>query len=88
MDTEKDERRESPANWAYPLLRLVLVGATLEITGVSIMTVFLRNDLVPQSLEAVVDYFIVGAAITGCWAVCSILLYLWIRPGLSQDSDP
>ena len=35
MDTEKDERREAPANWAYPLLRLVLVGAILEITGVS-----------------------------------------------------
>ena len=87
MDNDKVVRGKAPANWAYPLLRMFVVGAILEITCVSLMTVFLRIGLVPKVLEPVVHYFIVGAAITGCWAVCSILLYLWIQPGLRDDSD-
>lgn len=87
MDTENDDRGEAQPNWAYPLLRIVVVGAVLEITCVSVMTVYLWLGLVPRVLEPVVHCFIFGAAVAGCWAICSLFLYLCFRPGLSQESD-
>ena len=87
MDTEEDSPLFEDPNWAYTLLRNVIVGASIEIMCTIIMVVFSRNGLVPKPLQTVVDYFVVGAVITGCWAIGSFLLYLWIRPGLNGDSN-
>ena len=87
MDTEKDVTESEDPDWAYPLLRIVIAGAFLEITCTTVMAVFLRIGFVPKALEPVIDYFVVGAITTGCCAVCSILLYLWIRPGLNRGPN-
>ena len=87
MDTEKDLPKSEDPNWAYSLLRIVLVGSSIEIMCMVIMVVFSRNGLVPKPLQTVVDYFVVGAVVTEFWAIGSFLLYLCIRPGLNGDSN-
>ena len=82
MDAENDS-----ADWAYPLLRMVLTGAFIEIIATTILWVLSGIGFVPMPLMLVVDFFVAGAFLTGSWAIGCFLLYLRIRPQLIKDRD-
>jgi len=86
MNTEDHSDSEAP-DWAYPLLRLLVVGILFEIGCTAVILLFARSGFIADSLEPVVDYFVVGAAISAAWAACAILWYLRIRRRLSGDGN-
>ena len=87
MDSAKDVPDSEEPNWAYCLLRITLFGASTEIMCTIMLFVFSRNGLVPEPLQTIVDYLVVGAVISGCWAIGTFLLYLWIRPAVHGGSN-
>jgi hypothetical protein len=88
MDPEIDAEESENPNWAYPLLRIVLTGALIEIICTTILWVLSWIGFVPSPFKPVVDVFVTGAIITGSWATGCFLLYLWIRPQLIKNSNP
>ena len=87
MDAENDSADSEDPNWAYPLLRMVLTGAFIEIIATTILWVLSGIGFVPMPLMPVVDFFVAGAFLTGSWAIGCFLLYLRIRPQLIKDPD-
>ncbi len=69
------------------MLRMVLIGASLELFIAAAATILFNSRLIPDVYQPIVDYFVYGgivaAVLTG---ICS-LLYLWIRPGLIEGQD-
>jgi hypothetical protein len=87
MDAEHDSADSEDPNWAYPLLRMVLTGAFIEIIATTILWALSGIGFVPMLLMPVVDFFVAGAFLTGSWAIGCFLLYLRIRPQLIKDPD-
>ena len=87
MDTENDCATSEDPNWAYPLLRMVVTAAFIEIICTTMLWVLSRIGFVPMPLMPVVDFFVAGAFLTGSWAIGCFLLYLRIRPQLIKDPD-
>jgi len=87
MDAKNDSADPEDPNWAYPLLRMVLTGAVIEIIATTILWVLSGIGFVPMPLMPVVDFFVAGAFLTGFWAIGCFLLYLRIRPQLIKDPD-
>ena len=76
MVAENDSADSEDPNWAYPLLRMVLTGAFIEIIATTILWVLSGIGFVPIPLMPVVDSFVTGAFLTGVWAIGCFLLYL------------
>lgn len=87
MDAENTSADSEDPNWTYPLLRMVLTGASIEIIATTILWVVSGIGFVPMPLMPVVDFFVAGALLTGSWAIGCVLLYLRIRPQLIKDPD-
>lgn len=87
MDTETDAHSENETNWAFPMLRLVICGTSLEIAVAVGLALALRAGFIPGEFKPIVDYFMYGAMVAGFLAVLTSLLYLWIRPSLTTEDD-
>ena len=72
-------------DWAYPLLRLLVIGTLFEIGCTGICVLLARAGFVSESLRPLVEYFVFGAAISAAWSTIAILWYLRIRRNLIDD---
>lgn len=86
MNIEHHSDSQDP-DWAYPLLKILVVGVLFEIGCTAALILFARFRFIPELLRPVVDYFVIGAAISAAWAMCAILWYLRIRRSLIDDQN-
>ena len=87
MSDLNDQELQSNDNWAFPMLRMVLIGASLELFIAAAATILIHSRLIPDVSQPIVDYFVYGGIVAAVLAGISSLLYLWIRPGLIKGQD-